>query len=259
MKTINMEELKKHISDFIARREKIKKISPTIKSDNLLKKHSVELSHVKTFLSLLNEKEFGNQYSLICQRESPDFIISCGNYFIGLEHERLMNSGKEIEESIQSLLDKAAQHFISKHPDLKYIVNFQFVNNSLNFTKSEQPKKIEEISNYIFNYISKETLDFKPTYIQDIRYEIFNETSFHYSPSYYIETLEKSKLEEAIRRKITKVTDYKKKSKCEIQWLLIVIGDKLEYDGSLYEINIDPSFDKVFLMEYHSFKLWQIL
>ena len=228
-------------------------------TDNLSEKQKIEICHVGKFLTLLEGK-----IEIVERSESPDFIISFNGEMIGLEHERIINtSNKKNIKSKSEFFFNAAKIFKTKYPGYNVLVNFWLEDLKFEWKKNEAPKLWDQIADYIYSQINKDTLGLKPEFIDDILIMNHNKVCFKYNEGpYYVNNIEKKLLFEAIQKKESKLNNYKYNSKLEKQWLLIVIGetsaDSYEFEEDHDTIEIKTDYDKIFLMEDFNCKLREI-
>ncbi|WP_146194118.1 hypothetical protein [Brumimicrobium oceani] len=264
----NPDDLKKIRDEHKLVSQKIHLMIDHLLSNKNSDKEKLEISHVGKFLILLNE-----EISIKSKSESPDFIIQVKDKIIGLEHETIRNT-KTVGNvgSIKNLIQRVEKYYINTFTDSltpfkeKYpncpnmIVDIRFIDDLFSFKKQESSKLSMEIANYVHSLINGEETD-KPHYIN--RVSIKPHTQVKYILRTNINKTEKLEFETLkffIDKKESKVARYKRLSKLNEQWLLLVAGslnrDSFEIEN---DFNLDTSgFERIYLLDDFNAKYYRI-
>lgn len=255
---LNIAKLKEMVQNIDSSNGRIDAIIRPFMADKLNRKQGIELCQVGKFLSLLDFPT-----TIVERRESPDFIISYNGELIGLEHESILDEKVASSyRSVSDLFNDAAKLFSNKYPDIKILVNIYLSVDRLVFKKHERAVLIDEIIDFISNYINdSETI--KPDFIDRLSVSKHSRVNFVYNPgAHYVESLNEERLMSAIEKKENKIADYIQKSNIQKQWLILTTGtygpDSFEYGDSPFQINITSNYDRIYLLEDFNSVLWKI-
>jgi hypothetical protein len=223
------------------------------------KKTVIETCHVAKFLC-----KYNTQADLIEKRENPDFLLKEDDLLIGLEHEVLVDQEKKkIEGSVSNLLQIVENEYKAKHPEDKILVNI-YCKNNLDYKLSEKQKIVRDLSLIVEKYIASGHL-VDNEYIDDILLMKHSGLNFVFNPGAWFQVpLKYNELIKAIHKKEKKIHQYRKNSKTENQWLLIVIGSlgpssfEIENTGFLTH-QVNTEFNRVFILEDFSARLYELL
>ncbi|MDP4117413.1 MAG: hypothetical protein Q8903_14860 [Bacteroidota bacterium] len=258
IQALNRKQLRKKLEIFNLKSLKVDKVIQPFMTDNLHGKYWIELYQVGKFISLLDAPS-----KIAERRESPDFIISYNDEWIGLEHESVKD--EKIASNFQStsaLFDDAAMVFSEKHPGIHILANIELNVDRLEYRKHEKSALIDIIVDYVYKYLSdNEAL--KPDFIYDMNVMDHSMVSFNYNPGVHnINQLNGDRLLAAIHKKENKITKYQQNTNIQKQWLLLTIGtyypDSFEYMDTTSPIEVISDFDRIYLMEDLHGKLWRI-
>jgi len=258
IQAFSIKEIRKKLKIANLKSLKVDKVIQPFMADNPQGKHWIELYQVGKFISLLDVPS-----EIVERRESPDFIISYNDEFIGLEHESIKD--EKIASDFQSttaLFDAAALVFSERHPDINILATIVLSVDRLEYKKHEKFVLIDIIVDYVFKYLSdNETL--KPYFIYYIDVMDHSMVSFNYHHGgHNINQLNGDRLLTAIHKKENKVANYRKNSNIQKQWLLLTIGtyypDSYEYIDNPSPIEVISDFDRIYLLEDVYGKLWRI-
>jgi hypothetical protein len=256
---VSKDQLKRSIEESNNRKQQLGKIIKPFLSDTLSQKQKIELCQVGKFIMLLDQPT-----EIISHRDSPDFIISYNGENIGLEHERIFKSDKvKSVESITKLFSDSAIIFKTLYPEHKLLANCWLNTQHLSFKNSEKAKLQKEIANYVFSVFTNSNSFAKPYYIDQVDVMKHTDVSINYNSGVNIlSDIDSTVLEKSILKKTALLDKYKKHTKINKQWLLLVIGskrpDSYEFGNKQFKIDINSNFDRVYLLEDFVSTLWQI-
>jgi len=258
LQELNISTLKEMVKTVERSSKRIDTIIQPFMGDNLNRKQWIELYQVGKFISLLDV------YSRITERrESPDFIISFNDEFIGLEHESIKDEKIASDfQSTSALFDDAAIEFSKRFPGINILANISLSVDRLVFKKHEKSVFIDTIVDFVSNYLSNQETP-RPYFIGDINIMDHSMVSFNYNPIFHnINQLKEDRLLSAIKKKESKTTSYRENSNLEKQWLLLTIGtyypDSFEFSDNPFQIEVISDFDRIYLMEDIHGYLWRI-
>ena len=216
--------------------------------DSRFHKLVLETCHLAKFLS-----RYDCSIDIVTKSENPDFIIRKDNILVGVEHETIVNQKfKQVEGSLKSLIADVEKEYRRTHPYEKRLLNIYL--NDISYSKNNKTTLIKELLEIVNHYTKSQTI-IENDFIQDIIMMDHSRLDFVCNlGGWWQRNLDFSTLLNAIKRKEMKITEYQKRSGCEEQWLLLVIGS---LGKSSYEIDspeslnqpFDTTFNKVFILE----------
>lgn len=219
------------------------------------KQKILELCHLGKFLIFFNGK-----YKIKEITEKPDFIITSGIQNIGLEHQIIIDSkAKEREGFYQNLFDYAELKLIADNELPNFLASCILIPNH-KFKISQKDELINTIvfvvKKYIFDGILVEN-----QLIQEIFITPHSQKNLILNlGAWWMKDVSKNLIEASIRKKDKKLIYYQKENIDE-QWLLLVIGNtgesSFEMDEKI-EIDLQSSFDKIFILEDFKNNLYQL-
>lgn len=233
-------------------------IDPHIDSSSIYesqnRKKNIEICHVAKFLMNLDETSYIKETI-----ESPDFIISCDNKIIGVEHQILINDSEKSYEGFFENIFRLAEIKLRKDYNISNVLINCWLYDNIEYKLSQKNDLVSLIVDLILFYIKYEKL--KDNLIIERVYSMPH-SELSLCPNFgawFQEYLTIDSLELAIHEKEKKLAIYREKAN-EI-WLLIVIGGT---GASSYEIlenesyQINSDFDKIYLLEDFNNNLYRI-
>jgi hypothetical protein len=218
-------------------------------------KKITEVCHVGKFLMLL-----GEQNTIVCISETPDFIVSVNGEQIGLEHQIVIDQvSKEREGFIENIFSIAEAELSAEDGLPNFLANCYLPQN-FTYQLSDKARLIDEIKNVVRHYIKNKTL---PSNCIIEAISTMRHSGKSINPNFgawWQKSLTTEVLMSAIARKEKKVSEYVQKTALK-QWLLLVIGG---INDSSYAVNGDlqlelaTQFDKVYLLEDLGENLYEI-
>lgn len=222
-------------------------ISPFL-TKSLSKKEVIELGNLGKFILQIDE-----DVKILAKRESPDFVIENKGTLIGLEIEGIFNAEKvQSVKSIEKLFENAAVKFREIYPDIKALVNFQ-IDRSFVVRQKEKKEKIEQIINYVYGLISKNTVQ-KPDFIESTEIMKHSRLNFNYfQGAYFVNHINDELIKKAIQKKEDKFENYTANSNTAHQWLLIVIdsgaAESYVIDEDISLKKVSSKFERIYILE----------
>lgn len=239
-------------------REEVEKLIQPFSSDKMTENKSEELLHVGKFLALIKGSK------IIERPDPPDFIISYKNEKIGLEHERILifEKAKKLK-STQRLFEDSAKLFSEKYPGFNFLAVFYLTTDELTFQSKDKSKLKSEIVKYIYALKFEKERIKKPSFIDKVIFMEHYGVGFTYNPgAYFVNYLSTGILREHIQKKEDLIAKYIEKSKLDRQWLLLVSGMPFPYAYEIGDIpiniEIESRFERIYLMEDSSYKIFRI-
>ncbi len=219
---------------------------------------ALETCHVAKFICQLDKNiEIARKY------ESPDFILKWGSRIIGLEHEILVNNeSKQKEGSLEDLFKGLEKEYRKINPDKKLLLTI-YPHPYLTFRKVDKPSISKEIMFLLEGFINHNLLP-ENNYIDRLTRMPHSHLDFSCNlGAWWRRNLDIETLNNAIKKKEKKISEYRANSGINEQWLLIVIGSTGE---SSYEFETIESFqnvkgtnfDKVYLLEDFQANLYEV-
>jgi hypothetical protein len=230
-------------------------LAPLLIDQRKNQKKILEICHIGKFLMLWNK---GHEISKVT--EQPDFVITDGENLIGLEHQIIVDREEKEREGFFKNVFSLAEAELKKDKDLPNFLANCYIMPYANFKISEKQKYINIVVHTVKKYIETHILDENP-----IIERIFStpHSSINISENlgaWWQKNLTNVHIIKAIEKKEKLISKYKENCGDE-QWLLLVIGSN---GGSSYMMNsneeyhIKTEFNKVFVLEDFSNKLYQI-
>jgi hypothetical protein len=247
---INFIELKERIRQKITHH--LADLDRTKKND---KQKILELCQIGKLLAT-----YYSDFDIVDVREKPDFLISNGQTTIGLEHELILDSkSKEKEGFYQNICEKVEAR-LNEDSDLpNFLVNLYLKENiSLKIQdKNSITDKFSEIVKQIVLTGEMEENDFIERAIK------MKHSGKSVNPNfgaYWQKSITENLILEFIAKKESKIDFYRQNS-VPTQWLVLIIGSNRQSSfevNSLFNVDIQTKFDKVFLYEDFDNKLYEL-
>lgn len=215
----------------------------------------LEISHVGKFLML-----FENGYRISRVTEQPDFILTNGNEFVGLEHQIVVDhKSKEREGFFENIFDLAELRLQEDNSLPNFLANCYIIPYA-NFKLSEKEELIETIVRVIKKYVLTDILDENPI-IE--RISKMPHSSINISENlgaWWQKNLTNELLTKSVKKKEKLISKYKENVGIK-QWLLLVIGSNGDssyvMDGKT-KYKVKSEFDKVFVLDDFYNNLYEI-
>ncbi|WP_158960637.1 hypothetical protein [Myroides fluvii] len=247
---INIQALKDLIETSKTEREVLGRIiNPIIEKFNLPQKEILEVCQIGKFV-----------YKIDCEINivdkpkppRPDFIIEYDSKLVGLEHTRIFSENADNYNRTKSIIEYSEKVYRKIFPEDKVHATISIIDDNIEYKQSEKKSIAIEIAKYV-NCVKNQIAVEKPTFIENVRTRIHSQIDFTYKEKKWeAGYLTKERLEEAIRKKETRLEIYKK-GETEIleYWLVLLIGS---LSSASYELKENENyemlseFDRVYLM-----------
>lgn len=219
------------------------------------KQKILELCHVGKFLMF-----FENGIRIEKLSEKPDFILEGNHGRIGLEHQIVIEPKSKEKEGFFENIFSVAELEIQSDPELPNFLANCFLHPHLNFKLSQKDNLIAMVKEIVKDYVLNDNFTENPL-IDRISKMPHSQKSINANlGAWWWKDITPELIKLAIRKKDRKISNYKEND-VDSQWLLMVIGgvgdSSYNMDTSL-EIDIETPFDKVFILEDFSTKLFEI-
>jgi hypothetical protein len=222
---------------------------------NKNKQKILEVCHVGKFLMF-----FENKYQIERLFEEPDFIIANGDIRIGLEHQILIDKKSKETEGFFTNLCEHAERELRKDKNLPNFLANIYINPYFIGKIAEKKKLIDEIC-----YLVKLHIQTGEIPENEIIERIFSMKHSRISLSsnmgaWWQKEVKEELIINAVKKKEKKIENYLNNIKGP-QWLLIVIGGVGESSYRLasdFDLAFETKFDKVYVLEDFSTKLFEI-
>jgi len=196
--------------------------------------------------------------------ESPDFLIKVNNCVIGIEIIGVIDENNIKPITTNKLLEEAEIEFEKRYPNIKLTAIFTFENWELSFNKKNKSKLIDQLCSVVYNWHLKNYDFVYPEFITDIKIRETKSLSFDNIWVGYCGDVNRSIIDEKIKKKEKLIEKYKENSKLNEQWLLIVTNAGLpnSYDieeDEIKEMNFTSLFQRVYLLEELYLKLTRLV
>jgi len=230
------------------------RLEAELNSSNEIRQKKKELIDLGKFISCFNKDI--NIINALC--ESPDFIISIDNKNIGIELTDLVIRDKEKQKEglLKKLFSQIENELKSELPDLKGIYRVNLIDR-ITFTQNNQQEIKSEIKKIIQGEIISGNL------VTEIRKTFHNDIHIYHSEASVVGSLDRTTLEEKIKKKEEKITNYSSDNFKEI-WLLLVIGgvqtsdDYSFIESSILNSLFKTNFQKIFLMNFFKSEIFPL-
>lgn len=212
-------------------------------------KKTFELYDLVKFLYTLNRDT-----KVIAANESPDFVITLDGENIGIEHTTLYTKDVAPLNVMKGILDNAKDRILKNHPEATGLLNIFIL------VENVKVNNIENDTVAVTNYL--ETLLFggnnpKPDFIDEVIITTHKILELCLCEDYTRGDIDIDKFTKQVKKKESKVVDYKKNSGCNKVWLLIVYGGASgmsDFDITFEDLPTfeNTPFDKIII--FNSFK-----
>ncbi len=247
---INIQALNDLIEASKTEREALGRIiNPIIEKYNLPQKEILEVCQIGKFIYKID-----CEISIVDKPEPPrpDFIIEYDSKLIGLEHTRIFSENADNYNRTKSIIEYSEKVYRKMFPEDKVHGTISIIDDNLEYKQSEKKSIAIEIAKYV-NCVKNQIEVEKPAFIENVRTRVHSQVNFTYKEkNWQAGYLPKERLEEAIRKKETRLKVYQKEE-IEISeyWLVLLIGSlsSASYDlkeNENYEMRSE--FDRVYLM-----------
>lgn len=247
---IDIQALKDLIEASKTEREVIRRIiNPIMEKFNLPQKEILEVCQIGKFV-----------YKIDCEINivdkpkppRPDFIIEYDSKLVGLEHTRIFSENADNYNRTKSIIEYSEKVYRKMFPEDKVYATISIIGDNIEYKQNEKKSIAIEIAKYV-NCVKNKIAVEKPAFIKNVRTRVHSQINFTYKEKKWeAGYLPKERLEEAIRKKETKLEIYQKEeTEISEYWLVLLIGSlssasyKLKEDEN-YEMLSE--FDRVYLM-----------
>ncbi|MBS7787662.1 hypothetical protein KIH23_10165 [Flavobacterium sp. CYK-55] len=225
--------------------------------NNQYKNHQkiLEICHVGKFLLFFN-----NEIHIDKTTEIPDFILSHNSQKIGLEHQIVIDEIAKEKEGFFENIFLRAESDLQNDPEIPNFLANCYLHPNIEFKLENKNQLIETVKKIVKEYVVNnnfieneliESISKYPHTLKNIEVNL---------GAYWVKQIDIESIEKAIRKKESKISNYKKNSG-NIQWLLLVIGStgnsSFDMDKSL-KFEIETEFDKVYILEDFKNKLYEL-
>ncbi len=215
----------------------------------------LEISHVGKFLMF-----FDNQIKIDQLSEKPDFILKGQLGKIGLEHQVVIDPKSKKREGFYENIFSIAESELQKDSELPNFLANCYIKPYLNFKLKEKNNLISLIKKVVKQYVLNDLLLDNPL-IERIRKMPHSRISVCVNlGAWWQKDLNEEIIERAIEKKNNLISSYKLNSG-KTQWLLLVIGsngDSSYLMDENIELNINSPFDKIYVLEDFSNRLFEL-
>jgi hypothetical protein len=195
-------------------------------------------------------------------REIPDFILSNGEFEIGLEHEIITNSElRKTHGFFENIFHLAGRDLISEIETQNVLLNC-YLHKDLTFTNNQKSELIDLAKRVIIHYIATNELISNSLVSRIVSMKHTQLSICINFGAYMVSDINKELIQKAIDKKESKIEKYKKNTNLP-QWLLLVAGGASEYSydieqSKIIDIKVKSTFDKVYLMTDFQNELYEL-
>ncbi len=202
-------------------------------------KRILELSHLASFGIALWDSEIINtidEIEVINLSLQPDFIIRFKDELIGIELAQIKNDRAKEIGSLNNILKNSAKVFRKKYPNISILANIEFAEKSDIFDHNKE-STYNTISKILFHEYSSHT----------------QMVDFALSGAYWSGVLDSELVNRRIAAKESKIEDYKKGSKLDKIWLLLIVSGASPDSNYSYipfdKIKGNGIFESIYLLD----------
>jgi len=201
-----------------------------------------------------------NDFEIIQVTEKPDFVISNGQAKFGLEHELILDTKAKSEEGFYENICEKVEVNLRNDPSIPSVLVNLYLKKKLSFKINDKTHLIRRLTELVKNFIL--TGDLEDNEIIRDAYKI-KHTQMSLSANfgaYWQKTITSDLILEYILKKEKKISVYKQNTGLP-QWLVLIIGGvgKSSFaDNELLYVELITNFDKIYLFEDFSNKLYEL-
>jgi hypothetical protein len=219
------------------------------------KQKILELCQVGKFIGT-----YFNDFQITQVTERPDFIISNGTEWIGLEHEVIVNNKSKAHEGFYGGICEKVEINLYKDDSIQNCLVNLYLKDGLSFKIKDKADIIKELTEIVRNYILTGQLQ-ENDIIERVHIMPHTQKNVVANFGAYVqETITRELVLSHIKKKEMKLASYKENKNLHM-WLILVIGglgqSSYKLRGSI-DLNIQSNFDRVFLYEDFANKLYEL-
>jgi len=217
-------------------------------------KRILELSHLASFGIALWDSEIINtidEIEVINLSLQPDFIIRFKDELIGIELAQIKNDRAKEIGSLNNILKNSAKLFRKKYPNISILANIEFAEKSDIFDHNKE-STYNTIADLVYHRYTRNNR-ILPYYVVHMNIMKHTQVDFALSGAYWSGVLDSELVNRRIAAKESKIEDYKKGSKLDKIWLLLIVSGASPDSNYSYipfdKIKGNGIFESIYLLD----------